>query len=342
MIIKSMARKEPSFNQILDYMESGRADSRYTVHHNLFGRNPEMVKEEFVQNSRFLHRRVGGNYMYHEVISITRNHQLELDEQKEKLRQIVCDYIRDRAQNNLAYAALHDDKECNLHFHLIISANEVGSKKRHRLTKHQFDTIKKSLETKVLKHYPELKQEKIINKVSREKLSNKGAELKRRTGQTPQRDVVRQKVGEIFAAAQTREELLAAFDKAGLDFYIRGKAPGVVDRQTGRKHRIKTLGYLPQFEVLNQKIVADLKSDQSKEASQKRAADAPEEKITPKGSDAIKDSRVDGDHKAKAEETSQSEQDKIIEARRQEMKQCRSKSSHSSRKNSKSGTKQGD
>jgi hypothetical protein len=258
-----MSRKEPNFSQLLDYMESGRADERFTIHHNLYGRTHEQIKDEFFQNAQHLRRRSGGNYMYHEVISITRSKHLNLDEQKEKLRQITCDYIRDRARNNLAYGALHDDHDNNIHFHIIISANEVQSRKRHRLPKSEFDQIKKTLEKRVLEHYPELQQKELINRKSGEGLSNKGAELKRRTGKTPQRDIVREKVGSIFEHATTREELLEGFDRENLDFYMRGKNPGVVDRDTGRKHRIKALGFMPQFEEVNRKIIADIQKETS-------------------------------------------------------------------------------
>lgn len=263
MIIKSMSRKEPSFSQLLDYMESGRADERFTIHHNLFGHTHEHIKEEFYQNSRFLRRRSGGNYMYHEVISISRSKHLNLDEQKEKLRQITLTYVQDRAQNNLAYGALHDDHDNNIHFHLIISANEVQSRKRHRLPKYEFDQIKKTLEQRVLEHYPELQQKELINRRAEEYLSNKGGELKRRTGKTPQRDLIREKVYKIFEQAATREELLAGFDREGLDFYMRGNNPGVIDRDTGRKYRIKTLGFMSEFQTVSQKIEAELQQKYS-------------------------------------------------------------------------------
>lgn len=258
MIIKSMSRKEPSFSQLLDYMESGRADERFTIHHNLFGHTHEQIKEEFYKNSKFLRRRSGGNYMYHEVISISRSERLKLDDQKEKLRQITLDYIVNRAKNNLAYGALHDDHDNNIHFHLIISANELRSRKRYRLPKYEFDQIKKTLEKRVLEHYPELQQKELINRKPEEYLSNKGGELKRRTGKTPQRDLIQEKVRKIFKHAATREDLLAGFDREGLDFYMRGKNPGVIDRDTGRKYRIKTLGFMSQFQAVNLAIEADL------------------------------------------------------------------------------------
>jgi len=254
MIIKSMSRKDASFAQLMEYMESGRADSNYTIYHNLYSRDQDDVTDEFKQNSAYLKRRKNGNYLYHEVISITRSNKISLARQKEKLRDIVYDYVQQRAGKNLAYAAMHDDKEDNLHYHVIISANEVQSKKRFRLTKAKFDGIKKALENRVLENYPELEQKQIINKVASEKLSNKGAEIKRRTGKTPQRDQVKAKLKSIFAYAKNKEELLRAFDKAGLDFYIRGNTPGVKDRQTNRKHRLKTLGFLDEFNEMDNMI----------------------------------------------------------------------------------------
>ncbi|MBF0264122.1 MAG: hypothetical protein HQL46_02540 [Gammaproteobacteria bacterium] len=290
MIIKSMSRKEPSFNQLIDYMDSGRADSRFSIYHNLYSRDAEDVKNEFIQNARYLRRRAGGNYMYHEVISITRSEQIKLDEQKEKLRQIVHHYIQDRAQNNLAFAALHDDHDNNIHFHVIISSNEVSSTKRHRLSKSKFDVIKKSLEKNVLEQYPELEQKELINKKSSEKLSNKGAELKRRTGKTPQREVVREKVRQIFNQSDSTEALLKGFDEAGLDFYIRGKNPGLKDRATGRKHRLSTLGFIDEFEKINQKITDKIKN---KKTTEKESQEHNKQKTKTKETFKQRDKKVD-------------------------------------------------
>lgn len=292
MIIKSMSRKESSFNQLIDYMGSGRADERFTIHHNIFSRNPDQIKDEFYQNAGFLHRRTGGNYMYHEVISITRSDRLRLDEQKEKLRQIALDYIRDRAENNLAYGALHDDHDNNIHFHLIISANEVHSRNRHRLSKYRFDQIKKDLEKRVLECYPELQQKELINRSAEERISNKGSELKRRTGKTPQRDLVREKVKTIFEQVSTREEFLESFEKAGLNFYIRGKTPGVIDMQTGRKFRIKTLGFLSQYENISQKIEMNLMQKHG-HTNYAKAQTQEEEKSTKKCPNITKEERND-------------------------------------------------
>jgi len=284
MIIKSMSRKEASFAQLIEYMESGRADSNYTIYHNLYSRDQDDVTDEFKRNSEYLRRRKNGNYLYHEVISITRSNKISLKRQKEKLRDIVYQYVQDRAGKNLAYAAMHDDKKDNLHYHVIISANELQSKKRFRLTKAKFDGIKKALENRVLENYPELEQKQIINKVASEKLSNKGAEVKRRTGKTPQRDQVKAKLKSIFASAQTKEELLRAFDQAGLDFYIRGNTPGVKDRHTNRKHRLKTLGFLNEFNEIDNMIKQASSNDDDAQTPKEDKSTQEQKKAPPKTS----------------------------------------------------------
>jgi len=328
-----MSRKEPSFNQLIDYMDSGRADARYSIYHNLYNRDPESLKNEFIQNAHYLRKRANGNYMYHEVISITRSNQIKLDEQKEKLRQIVHHYIQDRAQNNLAFAALHDDHDNNLHFHVIISSNELSSSKRHRLSKSKFDVIKKSLEKHVLQQYPELEQKELINKQSKEKLSNKGAELKRRTGKTPQREAVREKVRQIFEKSDSIESLLNGFDQAGLDFYMRGKHPGLKDRSTGRKHRIKTLGFMEQFEKINQKITDDIqkkkktnnKSNPSSTVDDK-VEQTTKQKFTPSNNDKMENKTTTS--KASTTNT-KTKEEKIAQTRKEEIDKLRAKKSKS-------------
>lgn len=78
MIIKSMSRKEPSFGQLIEYMSSDidKADQRYTIHQNLFSRKAEKVEQEFLHNAALMKKRKNGNYLYHEILSITKAHQL--------------------------------------------------------------------------------------------------------------------------------------------------------------------------------------------------------------------------------------------------------------------------
>lgn len=256
MIIKSMSRKEPSFGQLIDYMSDiDKSQTKYNVYQNLFARQNRAMEAEFLANAKLMRKRKNGNYLYHEILSITVAEQLSLDEQKARLRDIAYEYAKRRAPSNLIFGTLHDDHgDDHLHYHLLISANALGEAKKTRLSKAEFSKFKKELEQMVLTQYPELEQSVVINQEAGEKLSNKGAEQKRRTGKTPQRDAVKTKLVDIFSRCADKEAFFTALDDAGLSFYVRGKTIGVKDLSTGRNHRLKTLGMLEAFDDLSQRI----------------------------------------------------------------------------------------
>ena len=126
MIIKSMSRKQANFGQLVDYFEDGRQDEKYNIYHNIYSTNAENIKSEFTKNATFLSQRKNGVYMYHEVLSITKTANLTREQQKEILKDIGLEYIQNRANHNLVFAVLHDDKADNLHYHFMISSNENG------------------------------------------------------------------------------------------------------------------------------------------------------------------------------------------------------------------------
>jgi hypothetical protein len=151
----------------------------------------------------------------------------------------------------MIFAGMHDDKNHNLHYHFVISANGVNESRRFRLSKAEFAKFKQDFEKMVLQKYPELEQGVIIQRKSSEKLSNKGGELKRRTGKIPQREKVIEMLRDIFDKSFSHEDLIRSLGDQGYDFYIRGKTPGVCERSTGRKYRLKTLGLIDQLEALD-------------------------------------------------------------------------------------------
>ena len=259
MIIKSMSRKVPSFDQLIHYMDAGASGRDFNIYYNLYSRKADSIYEEFMNNSQYLQRRKNGVFMYHEVISITRSQQLSEKEQINILRKVVYQYIQERARENLVYGVLHDEKEDNLHYHLLISSNHFESAKRHRLTKADFDKVKRNLELYVLECHPELQQKKLISKergasADNDSLSNKGREMQRRTGKTPQRDRVKADLERIFAAASSHAELIELMESERLSLYKRGKYWGVKDERNNRKHRFVTLGVAETFAKLDAKL----------------------------------------------------------------------------------------
>lgn len=290
MIIKSMSRKHPSFSQLIDYIESESKlkSRRFSVFHNVYNRENERLKHEFFENAKHLKFRKNGVYLYHEVISITRTRNIDEDQQKAVLQKIVLEYLRMRAKNNLAYGVLHEDKKDNLHFHIIISANEAEDTTRKRLTKTDFAQIQTRLEKWVLETHPELNQKAVFypNQTDQERqererkahTSNNGAELKRRTGQTTTRDSIKATLEDIFSNAEDGREFTELLNKAGLNLYQRGKQYGIID-QDGTKYRFSTLGLTEEWEALDKRMMDKLNSQrthQDSQRTQKTAQDTPQ------------------------------------------------------------------
>ena len=290
-----MSRKVPSFDQLITYMDAGASGRDHNLYYNLYSRQPESIHREFMDNSQHLKRRKNGVFMYHEVISITRSQQITVQQQIELLRKLVYQYIQSRAPKNLAYAVLHDEKDDNLHYHLLISSNEAESSTKHRLTKKQFDEVKRNLEIYALECHPELEQKKLISKdrtdseddSNADSVSNKGREMERRTGKkVPQRERIKSDLLRIFSAASTHAELIELLESERLALYKRGKYWGVLDESTNRKHRFVTLGVAEEFKVLDAKITPqgqDAKSQQTSEVketmNEQPSTNPPEQKV---------------------------------------------------------------
>lgn len=241
MIIKSMSRKLPSFGQLLGYIDREAGQEGFAIRHNLLGRDHDSIRVEFERNAELMQKRKNGTYLFHEIISITRAKALSPEEQKQRLYEISQEYIAARCPDNLVYGGLHQDKDHSYHMHLMISANRAGEKKRQRLTKYQFREIQVKLEAHVLQAYPELGQKLAIGKRSDRGRKKGEAELERRTGKRPKREEILERVQSAYAFSQDRDSLLSALGREGLELYVRGKTIGVVDLESGKKHRLKTL-----------------------------------------------------------------------------------------------------
>jgi hypothetical protein len=255
MIVRSMSRKEPSFGQLLAYVSRDVADQRFAIRHNLLAHDAPSLITEYETNAKLLPKRKNGVVMYHEILSITRAKTLSGDLQKEALRDIALDYIRARAPRCLVLGQLHDDHEDHLHYHLVISANPFGRAERHRLSRQDFRKIQVDLEARVLNHHPELQQSVAINRKAEAKvLSQKGIELERRTGRTPQKDTLVSALRAIFLSARDDADLFAKLTDAGLELYTRGKSVGVRDLDKGRNHRLATLGLASDYQSMRDRM----------------------------------------------------------------------------------------
>ena len=228
MIPVSMSRKTRSFGQLITYMDSEKSDKLYDLHHNCFARGQENITRVFQENSQHLAQRKNRNILYHEIISISLEDGVELKYAKDCLRDIAQNYINRRCPHNVVYGSLHEDHKDHLHYHLMISANPLGEKKRLSLTKAEFETVKYDLEAHVLKTYPELKQKAINTRPKKERSeSRKAAAQKRRTGTLDRKEKVQEAILKAMTHTTSIQEFKAKLSAEGFEFYTRGKNFGV-------------------------------------------------------------------------------------------------------------------
>jgi hypothetical protein len=270
MIIKSLARKQPSFDQLVAYCR--RDDAPQPDGGGLFARiiayadrqevalfalarnlgvpadDRAAVIAAFEQNYALLPARRNGNALYHEVLSLPAVAGLAHRRQVAMLTDLAGVYAAQRAPDCLVYGVIHTDTD-HLHCHLVISANLVGSSRRHRLSKRAFTEIQRQVERYRLEQYPELGHEALYTqdqgKAGKQRVSETA--LTRRTGQPSRKDHVRQAVDAACRAATSQHALNEALARAGLALYCRGMTWGVQDAATGRKYRLQTLGVQTGF-----------------------------------------------------------------------------------------------
>jgi len=244
MIIKSMARKRPSFNQLIAYM--GR-DAGASFTRNLYdsGDHPARIARAFERNYGHLTVRKNGNALYHEVIVLPPQPHLSKERQDAILRALAERYCTLRAPDNLAYGRIHQDTD-NSHIHLMLSANPARSSRRVRLSKARFAEIQAQLEREARAHFRDLQDQPIYDRTERisknTKTKTQEHSLIQRTGRRSRKEVVRDHVEAAIQTAKSNADLSYRLRQSGFEIYQRGNRVGVRNLTTGARHRLSTLG----------------------------------------------------------------------------------------------------
>ena len=169
MILKSMARKGPSFGQLIGYINQGAATGDPVFARNIYASHrANWTVAQFLENHRLLPERKNGNSLYHEIIALEAQEGLSEDELRSALIKLADQYIERRAPNQLTYGRVHLDTR-SPHIHLMISANELNKTQRVRLSKAEFGQIQVDMERYAKQVFPKLKLRDLYDKSAREK-----------------------------------------------------------------------------------------------------------------------------------------------------------------------------
>ena len=127
-----------------------------------------------------------------------------------------------------------------------------------------------------MRKYPELDQGISMNKQAKSKINSKEYELKKRSGKRSEKDIFRERLKKIFASSKNKQEFFNNLFKEKIRVYVRGKTIGFLDERDNKKHRLKTLGLVDEFERMNKDI--NLEHERKEEENKKEHERKTEEK----------------------------------------------------------------
>lgn len=242
MIIKSLSRKSPSFDQLTAYMLAEKG-ARVTVAHNLppGAQSTEVIIRAFEENHALLPRRANGNALFHEIIALPPNLDVPVRAQAEALADIAARYLDLRAGRQMAVGVIHRST-AHVHIHVMISSNAVLSKQRVWLTKKDFAEIQREIEAYRLARNPELGSARHYEQANDgAKRGNREQAATLRTGKPSRKQEIAAAVRTAMREAKGQDVLTKALEALGLTLYPRGRSVGVMT-ENGKRYRLGTLG----------------------------------------------------------------------------------------------------
>jgi hypothetical protein len=259
VILKSMARKTPTFGQLAGYMDR-KADPRYAHFWNLdvpYGASREEVVRGFELNDLLLRSRSNGNRLYHEILSLKRAEGLSVERQKDILHDLAAKWLAERAPGQLGYARMHVERD-HVHYHIMLSAGERGRDRPVRLPRAEFARMQKDLEAYAMQRFPQLGVERRYGKTPAERTRRprqREDAMRRRTGGGSDRERAAGVLREAFARARNGRELADALAACGFSVHQRGDS--VSFGHAGRRYRLRTLGLEADYRRLVERLSAE-------------------------------------------------------------------------------------
>jgi len=270
MIIKSMSRKDPSFDQLTAYMLATDG-AEIDVRHNFPASNtsPDDMIAEFQKEHALLPFRVNGNALFHEILALEPNTDVPVKQQIKALRVLAERYLERRAPLQLAIGVIHAST-AHIHMHLMISSNALYSRRRISLPKAEFAEIKREIENYRIQQFPELGSKRVFDQPKKERTHTVREQAGRlRSGKPSHKDELAASLATILQKTRSRETLDTALAKLGLTLYQRGRSIGV-QTEGGRRYRLRTLDLtqdytdaVTRFELAESRL-ASLKQNRSR------------------------------------------------------------------------------
>ena len=262
MIIKFKSRKNIySAKQLVNYIltDKGRIKNPFEapiILQNINRLDLKTMHKDFLENYKYLSKRKNGVAFYHTILAISKKDKEKVT--KQILKDLMEKYIELRGlQNALIIAKSHN----NQHIHLMISANNLRSKERLRMSHQQMKKLLNDFESYHKEKFPELensiihtiKKRQISRDITKENQNNrreKEYQLKLRIGdKKTQKELVADMVNDLMQKVGKFSEFTQQIQKTkDLKIYTyRGKIRGILYLE--RKYRFSTL-QVPKEKIL--------------------------------------------------------------------------------------------
>lgn len=247
MIIKVKTFKRPDFRKLLEYIiqKEDRLINKdaggFLLTHNLRGRTIEGWERQFIENEKHrLVKRKDSVYISHEIISWHKADAKHIT--GEILQEITREYITRRNTKAMYVAVPHYDKE-HYHIHIMASGIEYKTGKSSRISKKDFATLKKDIQTYQLERFPELSQSTVKHgRKQQARETEKEYQLKKRSGKETNKKQITDILNDCYAKATSKTDFYAKVHQHGLTTYIRGgRVYGIAMNDI--KYRFKGLGF---------------------------------------------------------------------------------------------------
>ena len=161
MILKSIGKKkgEAFVQGLYNYlMQDFKYDDMPYVWLRGISAKPENKKyiiKSFLDNADLIKKRKNGNYLIHQIISLPKDLPVSKNKQRESLFFLTNEWLEKTYPIHLSFFVIHEDKE-HYHAHIMLSANEIESKEKPRITNWEFNWNRAEFELLQAVKFPEL------------------------------------------------------------------------------------------------------------------------------------------------------------------------------------------
>lgn len=248
MILKNLTRRSGT-HQLLSYLfEKQRKtpegkEKQLIIRHNIRSRaSVKKWKKEFDQNESYrLRRRKDNVKLHHTILSISNKDSHLVDDKM--LRSIAHKYFELRGPQNMYLATAHQDKD-HTHIHIVSSGVEYLTGKSNRISRSEFNGLKKALDAFQRTKYPELVNSLPQHGKSKEKRIgeiNKVVQIQ--NVRETQKQSLTETLEKAYSDAHSLDQFLSQIKAEGHEPYYRSGRLQGIKFDGERKYRLSRLGF---------------------------------------------------------------------------------------------------